>query len=164
MKVWVQKEYAFSASHLLPHHAGQCRQLHGHNYRVLVSVERACLAATMNTKRPDSGMLMDFAEMDTIIKPVITLLDHSHLNDTLPIVARSHAITYQANRLLAWEGELDEADDADFAPTAEVLALVIGAWFQGVWLDARRNEIVTAPKVRVTVFETDKCSAGVELD
>jgi 6-pyruvoyltetrahydropterin/6-carboxytetrahydropterin synthase len=42
----VSKECRFDAAHVLTNHAGQCKNLHGHTYRVVVSSPKAAKAAT----------------------------------------------------------------------------------------------------------------------
>ena len=34
----VRRNFDFEAAHLLPHHPGECRDLHGHSYRLVVTV------------------------------------------------------------------------------------------------------------------------------
>lgn len=68
----VAKDFSFSASHVLPHHPGKCSRLHGHNYQVTVYV-----AGLLNS----AGFVTDFDDIKSIMKPLIDLLDHRHLND-----------------------------------------------------------------------------------
>ncbi|MEA3401401.1 MAG: 6-carboxytetrahydropterin synthase QueD [Armatimonadota bacterium] len=69
-------EREFSAAHQMRGHPGACARLHGHNYRVLVSVEGEQL--------DDAGMLVDFAELKRIADEVLKGLDHRCLNDLPP--------------------------------------------------------------------------------
>lgn len=76
-KFEIGRTYTFSASHRLltlpvDH---QCYRMHGHNYTVEV-----VLAGFYPDKH---GMLLDFAELDKAVKPVVDALDHQHLNDVL---------------------------------------------------------------------------------
>jgi 6-pyruvoyltetrahydropterin/6-carboxytetrahydropterin synthase len=52
----------------------KCRRMHGHNYMVEVTV-------TGGTD--DRWMVMDFAELDDLVSPLVTTLDHHHLNEVL---------------------------------------------------------------------------------
>lgn len=74
----IGSEYHFSASHYLScvPEGHQCRRLHGHNYRVVIRLE--------GDLKIGQAMLMDFADLDTIVDPMIARLDHHHLNDVLP--------------------------------------------------------------------------------
>jgi len=75
----VTKFFSFSASHRLPHHGGQCKKLHGHNYKLEVTV-----SGPINDEGPSQGMIVDFQELDTIVNDrIIGHYDHSHLNDYL---------------------------------------------------------------------------------
>ena len=70
------KEFTFEAAHRLPHVAAnhKCARLHGHSYRVVVHVR--------GPVNPDSGMVIDFAEIKAAFKPIIhEQLDHYYLND-----------------------------------------------------------------------------------
>lgn len=84
------KRYTFEASHVLPDYVGACGRLHGHSYKVEV-----CLAGEVNER----GMVMDFHELDTIMKPIIETLDHSHLNDIRVNPTAEDIATYINKRL-----------------------------------------------------------------
>ena len=49
----VRRSFDFEAAHQLPHHPGKCRELHGHSYRLVVSVNRPVDG--------HSGMAIDFS-------------------------------------------------------------------------------------------------------
>ncbi|MEM1202356.1 MAG: 6-carboxytetrahydropterin synthase QueD [Acidobacteriota bacterium] len=72
----VCKEYDFAAGHRIPEHPGKCRNLHGHNYRVRVHLR----AETLDPM----GMVIDFAELKTLMHEVIEPLDHRVLNELPP--------------------------------------------------------------------------------
>ena len=67
---------SFSAAHSLRGYHGDCERLHGHNYRVEVSVE--------SSKLDPAGIAMDFRDLKEILNTVIEGLDHQHLNDIEP--------------------------------------------------------------------------------
>ncbi len=69
-------EAQFSAAHQLRGYKGQCEALHGHNWRVQVTIS--------SDKLDDIGMVMDFHELKAITGEVISTLDHSFLNDVFP--------------------------------------------------------------------------------
>ena len=76
MKATICKTYSFSAAHLLPNHDGKCARLHGHNYKVGVQVHGKVKGLTGES---DEGMVMDFAEMDEKVKPLIDEMDHYYI-------------------------------------------------------------------------------------
>lgn len=70
----IAARYEFEAAHQLPRlpDGHKCKRLHGHNYKVEVSIEG----------EPDErGFVMDYAELDAIVQPIINQLDHRYLND-----------------------------------------------------------------------------------
>jgi 6-pyruvoyltetrahydropterin/6-carboxytetrahydropterin synthase len=75
----VRKQFAFEAAHVLPHHPGKCRRLHGHSYRLEVAVE-----GPLQQSGAAAGMVIDFDEIaDVVEREVIGALDHRSLNDVL---------------------------------------------------------------------------------
>jgi 6-pyruvoyltetrahydropterin/6-carboxytetrahydropterin synthase len=76
MKYTIAVEKTFSAAHALRKYRGRCERLHGHNWKVRVS-----LAGTrLNT----TGMLMDFTELKTILDKILSDMDHRFLNEVVP--------------------------------------------------------------------------------
>lgn len=75
--VEISREYTFEAAHFLPKvdRAHKCHRIHGHSYRVIVTVHGPVRA---------DGMVMDFAEVDAAAKPIIDALDHQYLNSLFP--------------------------------------------------------------------------------
>lgn len=67
--------FRFAASHFLTKYHGKCENLHGHNYKICVTIEDDV---------KDDGMVMDFKIIkETVKEKVIDRLDHTHLNDFL---------------------------------------------------------------------------------
>ena len=80
MKVFVTKEFRFEAAHNLPHYDGACSRLHGHSYKMQVTVSRYPLMTSSDNAQ--DCMVLDFKELKSIVKEnVIDKLDHSYLND-----------------------------------------------------------------------------------
>ncbi len=75
----LKKEFTFEAAHMLPHHDGKCRRVHGHSWRMRVVVA----GQELHTEGPKAGMLMDFGDISKAVKPLVEdYLDHFCLNDT----------------------------------------------------------------------------------
>ena len=72
----VSVEQTFAAGHALRDYKGKCENVHGHNYRVQVTVAGEQLA--------DNGLLVDFLELKRLMHGVIEYLDHRFLNDLAP--------------------------------------------------------------------------------
>jgi 6-pyruvoyltetrahydropterin/6-carboxytetrahydropterin synthase len=76
----IRKRFKFEAAHVLPHHPGKCRFLHGHSYRLEVA-----LRGPLQREGPAAGMVLDFDELKQIVtRLIIDELDHRSLNDLLP--------------------------------------------------------------------------------
>ena len=72
----VAVEESFSAGHALRGYRGKCENIHGHNYKVRVTLAGEKLDGT--------GLLFDFAELRQQIHQVIQSLDHRFLNEIPP--------------------------------------------------------------------------------
>ncbi|MDO8734792.1 MAG: 6-carboxytetrahydropterin synthase QueD [Elusimicrobiota bacterium] len=69
-------ESDFAAAHNLRNYKGKCEKLHGHNYKVHLTVSGETL--------DKSGMLIDFTDLKIILKEVLSRFDHGYLNDISP--------------------------------------------------------------------------------
>ncbi|MBW3614980.1 MAG: 6-carboxytetrahydropterin synthase QueD [Actinobacteria bacterium] len=73
MRTSVTRTFSFEAAHQLPWHEGKCRRLHGHTYRLEVTVEGPV---------GDNGIVVDFAEVKAVVeREVVDRYDHQFLND-----------------------------------------------------------------------------------
>jgi 6-pyruvoyltetrahydropterin/6-carboxytetrahydropterin synthase len=69
----VTRTFTFDAAHQLPWHQGKCRNLHGHTYRLDVTV-----AGSIN----EDGVVIDFGDIaNEVESSVIEPFDHQFLND-----------------------------------------------------------------------------------
>ena len=72
----ISVEETFAAGHALRGYRGKCENVHGHNYRVRVTIEG---------ERLDSiGLLVDFAEVKRVMRGLIERWDHQFLNEVPP--------------------------------------------------------------------------------
>ena len=69
-------EATFSSGHYLRNYHGKCENPHGHNYRVLVTLQ--------GKELDDSGLLLDFKLLKQVMRPVVNYLDHQMINDLKP--------------------------------------------------------------------------------
>ena len=84
-------EFSFAASHFLTKYHGKCEHLHGHNYRLVVSV---------TDELQDDGMVIDFKEVKRIVGTrVLEQLDHTHLNDIIDNPSAEHLCIWIWDRL-----------------------------------------------------------------
>lgn len=79
MPVIITKEFRIEAAHYLPQmpEGHKCRRMHGHSFRIEVKV----------AGEPDenTGLLIDFSEIKTIVRPLIDMLDHWVINEVAEI-------------------------------------------------------------------------------
>lgn len=74
-KVLVAKEYlSFSAAHFITLAGHQCESLHGHNYRIGVTVEGGV--------DPECAFVVDFGILKRIVRPYVQAVDHRVLLPT----------------------------------------------------------------------------------
>ena len=75
MRARLTKDFTFEAAQTLPNvpEGHKCRGLHGHSFKVEVSVE--------GDVDPKTGWVYDHAEISDAMKPLLKMLDHKYLND-----------------------------------------------------------------------------------
>ena len=75
MRTSVTRTFTFEAAHQLPWHEGKCRNLHGHSYRLEVTVDGPI---------GEQGIVVDFADIKRVVeRDVVDRYDHRYLNDLL---------------------------------------------------------------------------------
>jgi 6-pyruvoyltetrahydropterin/6-carboxytetrahydropterin synthase len=75
----VSVEDTFSSGHALRGYRGKCENVHGHNYRVRITVEGPQLDSI--------GLLVDFTLLKQVMREIIGRLDHQFINDLEPFRA-----------------------------------------------------------------------------
>jgi 6-pyruvoyltetrahydropterin/6-carboxytetrahydropterin synthase len=71
----ITKEFKFEMAHALFGYDGLCKNIHGHSYRLWVTIKGNILKETNHTK---DGMVLDFSILKQIVKPeLINKYDHS---------------------------------------------------------------------------------------
>ena len=63
----IAKEYRWEMGHRLTFHKGGCESLHGHSYKMLIELAG---------EKDINGMLLDYFDIDSIVKPILARLDH----------------------------------------------------------------------------------------
>lgn len=106
MKMQVTRKFEISAAHKLKHE-GPCKNLHGHNYYLEVTVE---------DNVDDDGFVIDFSDLKDIVeKNVINVLDHAYLNDIIPQPTAENIVAWAWNNLTEhlplYELKLHETND-----------------------------------------------------
>ena len=107
MPTRVTRRFSFEAAHQLDWHSGACKNLHGHSYR---------LEVTVSGPLTSDGIVVDFADLSELVqREVIDRFDHTFLNDLLPnptaeliaadIWERLGAAGAALHRIVLWETE-----------------------------------------------------------
>jgi 6-pyruvoyltetrahydropterin/6-carboxytetrahydropterin synthase len=72
----VTKRFTFEMAHALRCHDGLCANIHGHSYVLDITLEGVPAIAPGH---PKDGMVIDFADLKRIVKPVVDRYDHALL-------------------------------------------------------------------------------------
>ena len=95
MRTRVTRVFSFEAAHQLPWHPGKCKRLHGHNYRLEVTVEGPVT---------EDGVVLDFDDLSAVVeRAVVARYDHQYLNDLLDNPT-AELVAQEAWKLLEGEG------------------------------------------------------------
>lgn len=71
----ITKEFMFEAAHALKGYDGPCRNIHGHSYKLSVTIMGEPVT---KEDSPKKGMVMDFSDLKEIIKKsIIDPFDHA---------------------------------------------------------------------------------------
>lgn len=103
---YLKTEAAFDSAHFLKNYQGKCKNLHGHRWRIVVTVCSEELAAARQTR----GMLVDFGDLKAYLKKEADLFDHCL------IVEKDSLNPGTKQALLEEEFRIEEVP---FRPTAE---------------------------------------------
>lgn len=152
MGLTVAKRFQWHMAHRLPDHPGGCRNLHGHTYRIEITVARP---DGLLEHGPQRGMVADYGMLLDVIKEVV----HSPLD---------HALMW-------WEGDellrafVDNAQrqqpplktvKVPFTTTAENIC----AWLAPQIATALRSKDAALELRRVRVWETETSVATWKPD
>lgn len=101
------KEFSFEAAHALGGYDGPCREIHGHSYRLFVTIKGR---PSCNENDPKQGMVMDFGVLKKIVgEEIISRFDHA-------LVLRTTA-DEELRKVLA--SQFDNLVEVDYQPTCE---------------------------------------------
>ena len=71
----VTKEFRFEMAHVLWNYDGPCRNVHGHSYRLFVTLQGT---PSSDQDNPKYGMVIDFSDLKQIVKTeIVNVFDHS---------------------------------------------------------------------------------------
>lgn len=142
----VTKEVTFDSAHMLSNYQGKCENLHGHTYKLQVSVD-----APLHSEGNEECMVMDFNNLKNAIDAVTVTFDHAIIfSDT----------TYRGeaeNALLNWADKygMNYVVIQAGKSTSECIATEIKARLSRYLFD------VSMPNITVCVWETPTSFAEV---
>jgi 6-pyruvoyltetrahydropterin/6-carboxytetrahydropterin synthase len=79
-RIRITKQFTFEAAHALYGHDGDCRNIHGHSYKLEVTL----IGMPINQPgHPKHGMVMDFSDLKKIVaKEILAPFDHALIIDS----------------------------------------------------------------------------------
>jgi len=112
-KIRVTKQFGFEMSHALLNYDGLCRNIHGHSYKLQVTIAGEPM---QDAGSPKDGMVIDFSILKKLIQEqIISKLDHSlMINEKAPI-----------DKLSAMGQMYERLQVVPFQPTSENMVLYI---------------------------------------
>ena len=102
-------EHSFDSAHFLAGYDGKCGNLHGHRWRVLLTVQ----SETLREDRQQKGMYVDFAELKKDLRTELDALDH------VLIIEQG---SLRESTMKALQEEKFQVVEMPFRPTAENFA------------------------------------------
>lgn len=91
----VTKIFHFEAAHSLPDYKGACHNLHGHSYKLEVTV-----GGRVQAQGEKKGMIIDFKDLKSVVhKFILNKLDHSNLNEMFDNPTAEDMVRYIGNVL-----------------------------------------------------------------
>ena len=129
-------EHSFDSAHFLAGYNGKCGNLHGHRWRVLLTVQ----SETLREDRQQKGMCVDFAELKKDLRTELEALDH------VLIIEQG---SLRESTMKALQEEKFQVVEMPFRPTAENFARYFYELFT----------LKGYPVAKVEVYETPNNSA-----
>jgi 6-pyruvoyltetrahydropterin/6-carboxytetrahydropterin synthase len=112
-KVRITREFNFEMAHALWNYDGACKNIHGHSYRLFVTLAGTPVADPAD---PKFGMVLDFKDLKKMVKgPVVDFLDHS-----LVVYREADGEILSSVRTM-----YEKVHVFDFQPTCENLVLFV---------------------------------------
>jgi 6-pyruvoyltetrahydropterin/6-carboxytetrahydropterin synthase len=108
----ITKQFSFETGHALYGYDGKCRNVHGHSYKLSVTVIGTPITDTNNVKY---GMVIDFSDLKKIVKEeVVDVFDHATVfNKNTPHVELAKELSDRGHDVIL----------ADYQPTSENMVI-----------------------------------------
>ena len=101
-KIRVTKSFGFETGHALYGHDGLCKNIHGHSYKLFVTVIGTPISEANHAK---NGMVIDFKDLKTIVKSeIVDVFDHATvLNNNSPHSELATVLSSQEHKVIRVE-------------------------------------------------------------
>ena len=108
----ITKQFTFETGHALYGYDGKCRNVHGHSYKLSVTVIGHPITDPENVKY---GMVIDFTDLKKIVKEeIVDVFDHATVfNKNTPHVTLANELSSRGHNVLL----------VDYQPTSEMMVL-----------------------------------------
>ena len=115
-KIRITKEFTFETGHALYGYDGKCRNVHGHSYKLSVTVIGEPNTDTSHVKL---GMVIDFGDLKKIVKEeIVNQFDHATVfNKNTPHIELAKELTERGHNVIL----------ADYQPTSENMVIDFAA-------------------------------------
>ncbi|NLN24892.1 MAG: 6-carboxytetrahydropterin synthase [Bacteroidetes bacterium] len=111
-KIRITKKFTFETGHALYGYDGKCKNVHGHSYKLFVTVIGSPITDKNHVK---FGMVIDFGDLKKIVsEEIISVYDHATvLNKNTPHAELAEVLKEQGHNIIL----------VDFQPTSEMLVI-----------------------------------------
>lgn len=108
----ITKKFSFETGHALYGYDGKCRNVHGHSYKLSVTVIGNPIADNTNVK---FGMVIDFTDLKKIVKEdIVNVFDHATVfNKNTPHVELANELENRGHNVLL----------VNYQPTSEMMVI-----------------------------------------
>jgi len=115
-KIRITKQFNFETGHALYGYDGKCRNVHGHSYKLSVTVIGTPITDTSHVKL---GMVIDFGDLKKIVKEeIVDKFDHATVfNKNTPHVELAKELMDRDHQVIL----------ADYQPTSENMVIDFAA-------------------------------------
>ena len=115
-KIRVTKQFDFETGHALYGYDGKCRNVHGHSYKLSVTVIGTPIQDNEHVK---FGMVIDFKDLKTIVKDeIVDVFDHATVfNKNTPHIELAHELEKRGHSVILVE----------YQPTSEMMLVDFAA-------------------------------------
>lgn len=111
-QIRITKQFSFETGHALYGYDGKCRNVHGHSYKLSVTVIGTPIDDSDHVK---FGMVIDFGDLKKIVKEeVVDVFDHATVfNKNTPHVELANELKNRGHNVLL----------VDYQPTSEMMVI-----------------------------------------